>query len=92
MALRSGDWNRIAVRAGHSPPGGGRRAPLVVSVLAWLLALAVLACLIRLSLFGRVGYRTLDLGVLPGGAVRRVDAPFAVRSPFLWTPARPALT
>jgi beta-galactosidase len=35
--------------------------------------------------------RTLDLGVLPAGAVRRVDAPFAVRSPFLWTPARPAL-
>ena len=67
MALRSGDWNRIAVRAGHSPPGGGRRAPLVVSVLAWLLALAVLAYLIRLSLFGRVGYRTLDLGVYRDG-------------------------
>jgi alpha-1,2-mannosyltransferase len=67
VALRSGDWNRIAVRAGHSPPGGGRRAPLVVSVLAWLLALAVLAYLIRLSLFGRVGYRTLDLGVYRDG-------------------------
>jgi alpha-1,2-mannosyltransferase len=66
VAVRSGDWNRIAVRAGNSPPGG-RRAPLVVSVLAWLLALAVLAYLIRLSLFGRVGYRTLDLGVYRDG-------------------------
>jgi beta-galactosidase len=35
--------------------------------------------------------RTLDLGGLPAGAVRRVDAPFAIRSPFLWTAARPAL-
>ena len=67
MALRSGDWNRIAVRAENSPAGGGGRAPVVVSVLAGLLALAVLAYLIRLSLFGRVGYRTLDLGVYRDG-------------------------
>jgi beta-glucuronidase len=35
--------------------------------------------------------RTLDLGSLSEGAVRRFDAPFAIRSPFLWTPSRPAL-
>jgi beta-galactosidase len=35
--------------------------------------------------------RSIDLGSLSSGAVRRVDAPFAIRSPFLWTPSRPAL-
>jgi beta-galactosidase len=35
--------------------------------------------------------RNLDLGSLSKDSVRRVDAPFAVRSPFLWTPSRPAL-
>jgi beta-galactosidase len=35
--------------------------------------------------------RSIDLGSLSAGAVRRVDAPFAIRSPFLWTPSRPAL-
>jgi beta-galactosidase len=35
--------------------------------------------------------RTIDLGSLSKDAVRRVDAPFAIRSPFLWTPFRPAL-
>jgi beta-galactosidase len=35
--------------------------------------------------------RTVDMGSLPAGSVRRVDAPFAIRSPFLWSPSRPAL-
>ena len=35
--------------------------------------------------------RVLDLGSLSKDAIRRVDSPFAIRSPFLWTPSRPAL-
>jgi alpha-1,2-mannosyltransferase len=67
VALRPGGWNRIAVRSGNGPAGGGGRAPLLVSFLAWLLGLAVLAYLVRLSLFGRTGFRMLDLAVYRDG-------------------------
>lgn len=35
--------------------------------------------------------RTVDVGSVGSGTVRRIDAPFAIRSPDLWTPDRPAL-
>jgi alpha-1,2-mannosyltransferase len=79
VALRPGGWNRIAGQAKHvlagadpdgaDPDGGGRRAPLVIGCLACLLALAVFAYLVRLSLFGRVGFRMLDLGVYRDGGL-----------------------
>jgi alpha-1,2-mannosyltransferase len=67
VALRPGGWNRFAARPGHAPAGGGGRVPRLVSLLAWLLALAVVGYLVRLSLFGRVGFRMLDLGVYRDG-------------------------
>ena len=72
MARRPGGWNRIAGQARAAlggADGGGRRAPLVIGCLAWLLALAVFAYLVRLGLFGRVGFRMLDLGVYRGGGL-----------------------
>jgi alpha-1,2-mannosyltransferase len=73
VALRPGGWNRITVLSRKSPPGGGRaaggRAPLLASVLAGLLALGVLAYLVRLGLFGRAGFRMLDLGVYRAGGI-----------------------
>jgi len=66
VALRPGGWNRIAASARKAPAGGGR-APLLVSSLACLLALGVLAYLVRLGLFGRAGFRMLDLGVYRAG-------------------------
>ena len=35
--------------------------------------------------------RTVAVGAVGAGTVRRVAAPFAIRSPDLWTPQRPAL-
>ena len=35
--------------------------------------------------------RTVAVGAVGAGSVRRVAAPFAIRSPDLWTPQRPAL-
>jgi alpha-1,2-mannosyltransferase len=66
VALRPGGWNRSAVRAGGAPADGGR-GPALAAALAWLLALAVLIYLVRLSLFGRAGFRMLDLGVYRDG-------------------------
>jgi alpha-1,2-mannosyltransferase len=73
VALRPGGWNRIAVSARKAPAGGGRagggRVPLLVAILAGVLALGVLAYLVRLGLFGRAGYRMLDLGVYRAGGI-----------------------
>ena len=72
MTLRPGSWNRIVGLAKNAParsdPGGSsRRVPLVVGCLACLLALAAFAYLVRLDLFGRPGFRMLDLGVYRDG-------------------------
>ena len=35
--------------------------------------------------------RLVDIGAMAAGSVQRVDAPFGIREPFLWSPSHPAL-
>jgi alpha-1,2-mannosyltransferase len=69
VALRAGISHRIAALAGNAPAAARRHAPLLISVLAGLLALAALAYLVRSNLFGRAGFRMLDLGVYRDGGL-----------------------
>jgi alpha-1,2-mannosyltransferase len=67
VALRPGSRDKTARRAEPGPAGAAGHGPALVSWLAWLLALAVFAYLVRHSLFGRPGFRMLDLGVYRDG-------------------------
>jgi alpha-1,2-mannosyltransferase len=82
VALRPGGWNRIANSARNASPPGGRLPVLLVSVLAGLAALGVLAYLVRLGLFGRAGFRMLDLGVYRAGghAILHGRALYSIRA------------
>jgi len=69
VAVRAGDSHRIAALAEHAPAAVRRRAPLLVSVLAGLLALAAFVYLVHSAMFGRPGFRMLDLGVYRDGGL-----------------------
>jgi alpha-1,2-mannosyltransferase len=106
VALRPGGLFRNAARepAGPSPddtgaPPGPRpgRRPLLLAVLAWLLALAVIGYLIRNSMFVPVRFRLLDLDVYRDGgqSILHTRRLYAMRSDagllFTYPPAAAVL-
>jgi alpha-1,2-mannosyltransferase len=82
VAVRPGNSRRIAALAGHAPAAVRRHAPLLISVLAWLLAAAAFAYLVHGSLFKRPDFRMLDLGVYRDGgrAILHGGALYAIRA------------
>jgi alpha-1,2-mannosyltransferase len=82
VALRPEGSHRMAAWAGIIPAAARRRAPLLACGLAGLVALAVLAYLVRGALFGRAGYRMLDLGVYRDGgrAILRGGRLYSIRA------------
>ena len=67
MAVRPGGSHRIATLAEHAPAAARRHAPVLIGVAAGLLACAAFAYLVHGALFGRPGFRMLDLGVYRDG-------------------------
>jgi alpha-1,2-mannosyltransferase len=67
VALRPGGWKRTAGRADSSEAVAGGRGPLLISGLAWLLALAAVAGLVRYSMVGPTRFHLLDLYVYRDG-------------------------